>query len=90
MPNDKGEAEDELDQGATRSRGIFAAVGLSAFINGLMLTVPLYMLQDLWTARSAASTHDADTGQMLLALECWELARSRVLSDRRQAGTAVL
>ncbi|MCB1905502.1 MAG: type I secretion system permease/ATPase [Gammaproteobacteria bacterium] len=85
VPNDKERRKTELDQALSASRGIFAAVGLfSFFINGLMLTVPLYMLQIYDRVLVSRSEHTLlmltlVAGGLLLALGVLELARSRVL-----------
>ncbi|EAR21906.1 type I secretion system permease/ATPase [Nitrococcus mobilis] len=75
----------ELDDALSASRGVFGSVGIfSFFINALMLTVPLYMLQVY--GRVLASRSE-DTLLMLtilalgllLTLGLVDLARSRIL-----------
>ncbi len=81
----RGNTRTELDDALSASRGVFGAVGIfSFFINALMLTVPLYMLQVY--GRVLASRSE-DTLLMLtllalgllLTLGLVDLARSRVL-----------
>lgn len=80
-----GEPRAEMREALTASRGAFAMTGVfSFFINLLMLTAPLYMLQvydRVLTSRSE-STLVALTvlaGTMLLVMGMLELVRSRIL-----------
>jgi PrtD family type I secretion system ABC transporter len=83
--NDHKERKTELDSTMGQARGVFVAVALfSFFINALMLTVPLYMLQVYDRVLVSRSEHTLlmltlVAGGFLLALGFLELARSRIL-----------
>ncbi len=85
IPDSTNEDKTLLEQALADSKGVFASVGLfSFFINALMLTVPLYMLQIYDRVLISRSEHTLlmltiVAAGLLLALGLLELARSRIL-----------
>jgi PrtD family type I secretion system ABC transporter len=85
LPEDSNKGDTPLRRALADGRSVFAAVGLfSFFINGLMLTVPLYMLQVYDRVLVSRSEHTLlmltiVAAGLLLVLGVLELLRSRVL-----------
>lgn len=83
--NKDAKTKTELEKALAASRGAFLAVGLfSFFINALMLTVPLYMLQvydRVLTSRSESTLVMLTivAAVMLLTFGILDVVRSRVL-----------